>query len=144
MRHVHDTWCCQHEEAREIVVDRVRNHYELECWIKLGNVLAPVRVGGFSGSALEPAEHRATISQRTDAEILMDAQLQGACAPRADEEYIEPEILPVASPPGPREPSKDEIEKHNLLHDPGICDSVRLRSCWHISRTTTFRLHGRN
>ena len=30
-----------HEEAGETVVDRVRNHCELECWIKPGNVLAP-------------------------------------------------------------------------------------------------------
>ena len=29
----------------------------------------------------------------------MDAQPQGAYAPRADEEHIEPEILPVASLP---------------------------------------------
>ena len=50
-----------HEEAGEIVVDRVRNHYALECWIKPGNVLAPVRVGGSSGSASEPAEHRSTV-----------------------------------------------------------------------------------
>ena len=35
-----------HEEAREIVVDRVRNHTELECWIRPGNVLAPVQTGG--------------------------------------------------------------------------------------------------
>ena len=54
----------------------------------------------------------------------MDPQPQGAHAPRADEEHIELEILPVASLPGPREPSKDEIEKHNLLHDPAMpwCD----------------------
>ena len=49
---------------------------------------------------------------------------QGAYAPRGDEEYIELEILPVASLPGPREPSKCKIEKHNLLHDPAMpwCD----------------------
>ena len=70
------------------------------------------------------AEHHVAVPQRTDAEILMDAQPQGAYAPRADEEHIEPEILPVASLPGPREPSKEEIEKHNLLHDPAMpwCD----------------------
>ena len=52
------------------------------------------------------------------------SQPQGVYAPRADEEYFEPEILLVASLPGPREPSKDEIEKHNLLHDPAmpLCD----------------------
>ena len=113
-----------HEEAGEIAVDRVRNHYELECWIKPGNVLAPVQIGGSSGSAGEPAGHHVAVPQRTDAEILMDAQPQGAYAPRADEEHIEPEILPVASLPGPREPSKEEIEKHNLLHDPAMpwCD----------------------
>ena len=106
-----------HEEAGEIAVDRVRNHYELECWIRPGNVLAPVQIGGSSGSAGEPAGHHVAIPQRTDAEILMDAQPRGAYAPRANEEHIEPEILPVASLPGPREPSKEEIEKHNLLHD---------------------------
>ena len=37
-----------HEEAGEIAVDRVRNHYELECWIKPVNVLAPVQIGGSS------------------------------------------------------------------------------------------------
>ena len=113
-----------HEEAGEIAVDKVRNHYEMECWIKPGNVLAPVQSGGSSGSAGEPAGHHVAVPQRTDAEILMDAQPQGAYAPRADEEHIEPEILPVASLPGPREPSKDEIEKHNLLHNPAMpwCD----------------------
>ena len=40
-----------HEEAGEIAVDKVRNHYEMECWIKPGNVLAPVQFGGSSGSA---------------------------------------------------------------------------------------------
>ena len=106
-----------HEEAGEIAVNKVRNHYELECWIKLGNVLAPVQIGGSRRSAGELAGHHVAVPQRTDAEILMDAQPQGAYAPRADEEHIEPEILPVASQPGPREPSKDEIEKHNPLHD---------------------------
>ena len=108
-----------HEEAGEIAVDKVRNHYEMECWIKPGNVLAPVQIGRSSGSAGEPA-----VPQRTDAEILMDAQPKGAYAPRADEEHTEPEILPVASLPGPREPSKEEIEKHDLLHDPAMpwCD----------------------
>ena len=113
-----------HEEAGEIAVDRVRNHCEMECWIKPGNVLAPVQIGGSSGSAGEPAGHHVAVPQRTDAGILMDAQPQEAYAPRADEEHIEPEILPVASLPGPREPSKDEIEKHNVLHDPAMpwCD----------------------
>ena len=92
------------------MVDKVRNHYEMECWIKPGNVLAPVQVGGSSGSASEPAGHRAEASQRTDAEILMHVQPQGAHAPRADEEHIEPEILAVASLPGPRETSKDDRE----------------------------------
>ena len=72
---------------------------------------------------MEAPENHVAVPQRTDAEILMDAQPQGAYAPRADEEHIEPEILPVASLPGPREPSKDEIQK-NLLHDPAMlwCD----------------------
>ena len=63
-----------HEEAGEIAVDRVRKHYEMECWIKPGNVLAPVQIGGSSGSAGEPAGHHVAVPQRTDAEILMDAQ----------------------------------------------------------------------
>ena len=79
-----------HDEAGEIVVDRVRNHYELQCWIKQGNVLAPVQTGGSSGSAIEPAGLHLTLPQRAD-------QPQGAYAPRADEEYVEPWIFPVAS-----------------------------------------------
>ena len=47
----------------------------------------------------------------------MDAQPQEAHAPRAVEEHFEPEILPVASLPGPCEPSKDEIEEYTLLRD---------------------------
>ena len=159
-----------HQEAGEIAVDRVRNHYELECWIKHKNVAAPVQIGGSSGSAGEVAGHHVGLHpQRTDAEILMDAQPQGAYAPRADEEYIEPEILPVASLSGPPEPSKDEIEKHNFMHDPAMpwCDigiqsksrddfhrqarpespsssPIRVRSRGYTSRNTTFRLHGRN
>ena len=34
-----------HEEAREFAVDRVRNQYELDCWIKPVNVLATVQKG---------------------------------------------------------------------------------------------------
>ena len=106
-----------HEEAGEIAVDRVRNHYELECWIKPVNGVSPVEIRGSSGSA---GEFAGLHPQRTDAKILMDAQPQGAYAPIAGEEYIEPEIIPVSSLPGPHEPSKDEIEKHNLLHDPAM------------------------
>ena len=69
----------------EVLVDRVRNHYELECWIKPGNVLALVCVGGSSGKRAAP--------QRADAEILMHAQPQGAHAPRADEEHLELDII---------------------------------------------------
>ena len=58
--------------------------------------------------------------QRADAEILMHAQPQGAHAPRANEEHLELDIIPVASLPGPRKPSKDDIEKHNLLHGPAM------------------------
>ena len=113
-----------HEEAGEIVVDRVRNHYELECLIKPINVSATVQIGDPSGSTEEPAGHHVAVPQRTDDEIPMGLCSQGAYAPTVDEEYFEPEILPVASLPGPREPSKDEIEKHNLLHDPAMpwCD----------------------
>ena len=112
----------RHEEAGEIVVDRVGNHDELECWIKPGKMLAPVQSGGSSGSTVELVGRHLTVPQRADAEILMDAQSQGACAPRADEEYIEPEILPVASPPGPREPSKAEIERNTTC-----CMTLRYR-----------------
>ena len=110
-----------HEEAKEIEIDRVRNHYESECWIKPARVS---RVVSPSGSTGEPEGHHVAVPQRADAEIVMGVQPQEAYAPRADEEYIEPEIFPVASLPGPREPSKDEIEKHNLLHDPAMswCD----------------------
>ena len=42
-----------HEAARGAEVDRVRNNYDLECWIKRRNVLALVYSGASSGSASE-------------------------------------------------------------------------------------------
>ena len=89
-----------------------------------GNVLAPVYVGGSRGSASELAGHLAAAPRRADVEILMNGQLQGAHAPRGDEEHNAPEILVVASLLGPRVPSKNEIEGRNLLHDPAMpwCD----------------------
>ena len=45
-----------HEEAGEIAVDRVRNHYELESWIRPRSVVAPVQIGGSSGSTREPQD----------------------------------------------------------------------------------------
>ena len=82
-----------HEEAGEIVVDRVRNLNELECWIKPGNVLAPVQIGGSGGSANLRDGTLQSHNEQTP-EILMDAQPHGVYAPRADEEYNELEILP--------------------------------------------------
>ena len=35
-----------HEAAGEVEGDRVRNHCELECWVKSRIVLAPVQFGG--------------------------------------------------------------------------------------------------
>ena len=108
------------------------------------------------GSNQETCWHqcKSAALQRADAEILMDAQPQGPPAARADEEHIELEILPVASLSGPREPSKDEIEKHNLLHDPAMPkgrDDFHRQArpnvlpviqfdyavCWYTSRTAT-------
>ena len=63
-------------------------------------------VGGSSGSASETAGPLVAAPQQADAESLMDIQPQGARAPRADEEHIEPEIMPVASLPGPVHPVK--------------------------------------
>ena len=119
-----------HEEAEEVEVDRSRNHYELERWIKPGNVLALMYVGGCSGSARELAGPLAAAPQRLEAH-----------APRADEEHIEPEIFPVALLPGPREPSKEEIEKlilsfHFIQLDYAFAGTQ--------SGTAAFRLHGWN
>ena len=110
-----------HEEDGEIVVDRVRNHYELECWIKPRK-----RVGASANWQLQWKRHRTcgtacdspTTSRCRDSDGYTASRERHA--PKADEEYIELEILLVASLPGPREPSKDEIEKHNSLHDPAM------------------------
>ena len=87
----------------------MRNHNELECWIKPARVSASVQTDDPSGSTGEPEGHHAAVPQRANAEIVMGVQPQGAGVPRVDEEYIEPE--------GSQVPSKDKIEKHNLLHD---------------------------
>ena len=89
--HVHDTWSLVARSWR----DGGQRSKPLERWIKPGSVLAPVQSGS-SGSASEPPGHRATVPQRADAEILVDAH-----APRADEEHMAPEILPEASQPSP-------------------------------------------
>ena len=96
-------------------MDRVRNHFELECWMKPGNALAPVQGGGSSGSASELAGHFAAAPERADGEILMDVQPQGAHNLRADEEHIEPEIFRWRRHQDPEDPSKDEIEKTQLV-----------------------------
>ena len=113
-----------HEEAGEVLVESVRSLHELERWIKPGNVLALCKLAAPVEVQVNLRDTIAAAPQRADAEILMDAQIQRAHAPRADEEHIQPEILPVASLPGLREASTDEIEKHNLLHDPAMpcCD----------------------
>ena len=122
MRHVLDTrWClvargdCCRQSSKS-----VRDGMLDQTWKRVGSC-ANWRL---QWKLPETCRTHVAVPQRTDAEILMDAQPQGAYAPRADEEHIEPEILLVASLPGPREPSKEEIEKHNLLHDPAMpwCD----------------------
>ena len=105
----------RHEEAEEIKVDRVRNHYELECWIKPVRVSATAQTDDASGSTGELEGHHVAVPQRADAEFLMDAQPQGADAPRIYEEYIEPSTM---LPEGSQMRCENQIEKHNLLHDP--------------------------
>ena len=109
-----------HEEAGEIEVDRVRNHYELECGIKPARVSAPVQTDDPSGSTGEPKGHNVAVPQRTDAEIVMGVQLQGADVPRVDEDYIEPSTMLLK---GSQIRCENKIKKHNLhnlLHDPTI------------------------
>ena len=113
VRHVHDTWWCL--VARRSWRDCGGQSSKPPRAGKLDQTRKRVGSSASWPAPVEPAEHRATVSQRTDDEILMHVRPQGAHASRADEEYIEPEILLeillVASLPGPRERSKDEIEK---------------------------------
>ena len=99
----------RHEVGGEVKLDRVQNHRELECWIEPSGVVAPESVGRSSGSGQ-------FVSKRTNAKILREVWSEGAPAPRVGEDLVEHEVLLVATLPGPREPSKDEIEKHNLRH----------------------------
>ena len=85
-----------HEEAGEIAINKVRNHYELEGWIKPVNVSTKVQIGDPSGIIGEPEGHHVAVPQQTDDEIPMRLCSRGAYIPKGTEEYIEPEILPVA------------------------------------------------
>eukprot|EP00959_Pyramimonas_sp_CCMP1952_P297396 6221418-Pyramimonas_sp.AAC.1 len=40
-----------HEAAGEVNVDRVKNHYALQCWVEKPDVAAPLSAGSSSGSA---------------------------------------------------------------------------------------------
>ena len=55
-----------HDGAGNVEVDRFRNHYELESWIKTRVVFTPVSVVGSSGSASDPVRHLAAAPQRSD------------------------------------------------------------------------------
>ncbi|CAK0870998.1 unnamed protein product [Prorocentrum cordatum] len=92
-----------HEAAGEVNVDRVKNHYALQCWV-----------------------------EKPDG----DLQPTGAHAPPAGVDYVEQEVVPAQTLPGPKEPSKEEIETHNLLHDPPmpwceICIKAKGRDACH-------------
>ena len=71
-----------HEKAREIEVNKVRNHYELECWTKPARVSASVQTDDPSGNTGEPDGHHAAVLQQADAETVMGVQPQGADVPR--------------------------------------------------------------
>ena len=87
---------------------RGQNHYELECWIKLGGMVALVSVGGSSGSGRGAA---ALVLRRIDGEILRDVQLLGAHAPRMGKDHIHSEVLLVATLLRLQEPGKEELEQ---------------------------------
>ena len=69
-----------HEEAKEIEIDRVRNHYELDCWIKPARVS---RVVSPSESTGKPERHHVEVPQRADYENPMCTQ--GADVPRVSQ-----------------------------------------------------------
>ena len=52
----------------------MRNHYELECWIKPARVSATVQIDHPSGSIGELEGHHVAVLQRADAEIVMGVQ----------------------------------------------------------------------
>ena len=109
---------------------------KLEGWIKPVNVSTKVQIGDPSGIIGEPEGHHVAVPQQTDDEIPIRLCSRGTYIPKGDEEYIEPEIFPVALLSGPREPSKCKIEKHKLLHNPAmpwydICIQTKNRNDLH-------------
>ncbi|CAK0803384.1 unnamed protein product [Prorocentrum cordatum] len=98
-----------HEAAGEVNVDREKNHYALQRWVEKPGVVAPLSAGGSSGSA--PAGQAAPAPQGDE-----PAPQQGKT--NRFQSKVEQEVAPVQTLPGPEEPSKEEFEMHNLLHDP--------------------------
>ena len=95
-----------HEEAKEIEIDRVRNHYELECWIKPTKVSRVVSPSVFTG---KHERHRVAIPRRADHETPRELHTQGADVPRVCEgsmkgSTILPEEFLIRC--------EDKIEKH--------------------------------
>ena len=96
-----------HEEAKEIEIDRVRNHYELECWIKPAKVSSVVSPSGSNGKL---ARHHVAVPQRADYETPMVLYAQGADVPRVYEGSMKGStMLPEES----QIRCEDKIEKHN-------------------------------
>ena len=162
------------EEAQELEIERVRNHYELECWIKPTKVS---RVVGPSVCTGKYERHRVAIPRRADHETPKELHTQGADVPRVCEGSMKGStILPEESQIRCEDKSekhnckdeieKDEIEKHNLQiprHCPltkhrthskkwlpstkktgSIYSSVIWFSHWYAARTTTLRSYDRN
>ena len=63
------------------------------------------------------------VPARADQEVLRDLRPR-VQVPEAEVECVEAEITPARTLPGPKQPSKEDIEMHNLLHDPPMpwCD----------------------
>ena len=113
----------KHETIGVIDIVREMNHYALWPWAA-GPPMLVAASGGGAAAAARPGEdeafdevQRLAGAARADDAVMADVLPDGAHAPPDEVEVVEPEVR-VTTLKTPREPSKAEVERHELLHDP--------------------------
>ena len=99
----------QHETAGPVEIQRVANHYALECWTEQNRRTQDPE------ALVAPLESALPVARAAD-EVTRDVKEAGPLA--ISETGIHEDQVPVQGLRGPEAPSAEEIERHWLTHTP--------------------------